>query len=87
MGMVRSACGPNSNLANVLRYPETYLLWLTRFGVVLVSQGLSGLYKAFALGELGYHDDFLAHVGAIAGIFNCLGRITFGVLVDKINYK
>ena len=36
----------------MLRDRETYLLWLTRFGVVLISQGLSGLYKAFALEEL-----------------------------------
>ncbi len=35
----------------------------------------------------GYQDDFLARVGAIAGIFNCLGRLSFGVLVDKVSYK
>ncbi len=49
---LREFCGRDSSLRRVLRYRETYLLWLTRFGVVLISQGLSGLYKAFALEEL-----------------------------------
>lgn len=45
------------------------------------------LLKAFALEDLGYPDDFLARVGAVAGVFNCLGRIVFGVLLDRVSYK
>ena len=35
----------DGNLAKVLAYREVYLLWATRFGMVLISQGLAGFYK------------------------------------------
>jgi predicted MFS family arabinose efflux permease len=75
------------NAFSVVSRREFYLLWLTRFGMVLLSQGISGFYKAYALKALGYRDDFLASVGAAAGIFNCFGRLLFGFLVDRISYR
>jgi hypothetical protein len=75
------------NAFSVVSRREFYLLWLTRFGMVLLSQGISGYYKAYALKELGYRDNFLASVGATAGIFNCFGRLLFGFLVDRISYR
>lgn len=80
----RLRCGP---VRQILRRREFYLLWITRFSMVLISQCLSGLYKAYGLEELGFSDSFLTRVGAVAGIFNCLGRFSFGFLLDKISYK
>lgn len=54
--------------------------------MVLIAQGLGGFYKAFGL-EMGMSDDFLAHVGAVAALFNCLGRFIFGWAVDHLQYK
>ena len=81
-----SFCNFDSAKTILLR-KEFYLLWLTRFGMVLISQCLSGFYKAFALKELSYNDEFIATVGAVAGIFNCIGRISMGFLVDKFSYR
>jgi hypothetical protein len=74
-------------VAAVLRRPELYYLWMTRFGVVLVNQVLSGLSKAFALDQLDYSDEFVSSVGAAAGLFNCAGRVIFGFAVDNVAYK
>ena len=52
---------------------ELYLLWLTRFSVVLITQSVSGFYKAF--GQTFIQDDhFLSFVGAVSSVFNCSGR-------------
>jgi len=71
----------------ILRRPEVYFLWITRFGVVLAAQVLSGLHKAFALDELDLGDAFVSSVGAAAGLFNCAGRVAFGFAIDKMAYK
>ena len=71
----------------VLARKEFCILWTTRFGMVLISQAVSGMYKAFGMQELRLGDEFLAEVGAVAGLFNCVGRILFGILVDKFPYK
>merc|ERR1711936_1321833 len=69
-----------------LRRRELYMLWLTRFSVVLITQSVSGFYKAF--GQTFIHDDhFLSFVGAVSSVFNCSGRLFYGVLIDKTCYK
>jgi hypothetical protein len=69
-----------------LKRKELYMLWMTRFCVVMITQSVSGFYKAF--GQSFIHDDhFLSMVGAISSIFNCSGRLLYGVLMDKTNYK
>jgi len=69
-----------------LRRRELYMLWLTRFSVVLITQSVSGFYKAF--GQTFIHDDhFLSFVGAVSSVFNCSGRLFYGVLMDRSTYK
>merc|ERR1719351_413922 len=69
-----------------LRKKEFYLLWLTRFSVVLITQSVSGFYKAF--GQSFINDDhFLSFVGAVSSVFNCSGRLFYGVLMDKTSYR
>lgn len=71
---------------DALKRREFYILWLTRFSVVLVTQSVAGFYKAF--GQTFIHDDhFLSMVGAVSSIFNCSGRFAFGILMDKKSYR
>lgn len=65
---------------------ELYLLWVTRLSVVMMSQVISAFYKAF--GQTFIKDDqFLAIVGAITSVFNCSGRLVYGLIMDKFSYK
>ena len=32
-------------------------------------------------------DHFLSFVGAVSSVFNCSGRLFYGILMDKTNYK
>jgi len=69
-----------------LQRKEFYMLWLTRFCAVLITQSVSGFYKAF--GQTFIQDDhFLSFVGAVSSVFNCSGRLFYGVLMDKTSYK
>ena len=54
--------------------------------MVLISQSVSGFYKAF--GQTFIKDDhFLSFVGAVSSVFNCSGRLFYGVLMDNTCYK
>ena len=83
-----------------LRRKEFYMLWVTRYSrlerridtgflrfcAVLITQSVSGFYKAF--GQTFIDDDhFLSFVGAVSSVFNCSGRLFYGVLMDKSNYR
>lgn len=69
-----------------LRTKELYILWLTRFFVVLVTQCIAAFYKAF--GQSFIEDDhFLAIVGAVCALFNCSGRLFYGLVMDKTTYR
>ncbi len=69
-----------------LKTREFYILWLTRFSVVLITQSIAGFYKAF--GQTFISDDhFLSLVGAICSIFNCSGRLVYGTIMDKTTYR
>ena len=52
---------------------EFYLLWLTRLSVVLITQVVAALYKAFGQTFI-YDDHFMSMVGAVSSFFNCSGR-------------
>ena len=57
-----------------------------RFCAVLITQSVSGFYKAF--GQTFIQDDhFLSFVGAVSSVFNCSGRLFYGVLMDKTSYR
>ena len=65
---------------------EFYLLWVTRLSVVMLSNVISAYYKAF--GQSFIRDDkFLSIVGAITSVFNCSGRLVYGIIMDKFAYK
>lgn len=69
-----------------LRTKEFYLLWITRLSVVLITQVVAALYKAF--GQTFIFDDFfLSVVGSICSFFNCAGRLVYGMIMDKTSYK
>ncbi len=76
----------NVPVLKALRTKEFTILWLTRFSVVLITQTIAGFYKAF--GQTFISDDhFLSFVGAVCSVFNCSGRLVFGLLMDKSSYK
>ena len=68
------------------RTKELYLLWITRLSIVLISQVIAGLYKAFGTTFIN-DDSFLVLVGSISAIFNCCGRVIFGCIMDRFSYR
>ena len=58
-----------------------------RLSMVLMSNGISAFYKAF--GQTFIHDDkFIGQtVGGLFPVFNCVGRVFWGILMDKTAYK
>ena len=68
------------------RRREFYLLWVTRLSVVLITQVVAAMYKSF--GQTFILDDqFLAMVGSISSVFNCSGRLVYGLIMDKTSYR
>ena len=47
-----------------------------------VTQAVAGFYKTFGLTFI-QDDHFLALVGAVSSIFNCSGRLFYGMLMDR----
>jgi len=90
-------------LKTALTRKEFYILWACRFCMQLITQCVSGFYKAYGLtiddisaehtcGDDGtspckIDDHFLSTVGAFSSLFNCASRILFGLLMDKTSYK
>ena len=69
-----------------LQRKEFYLLWVTRLSVVMLSNVISAYYKTF--GQTFIRDDrFLSIVGAITSVFNCSGRLVYGLIMDRFAYK
>ena len=62
------------------------LFFFFRLSVVLITQVVAALYKAFGQTFI-YDDHFLAIVGAICSFFNCSGRLIYGMIMDKTSYK
>ena len=65
---------------------EFYLLWVTRLSVVLITQVVAAMYKAFGQTFI-FDDQFLALVGSAASVFNCSGRLVYGLIMDKSSYR
>ena len=52
----------------------------------MLSNVISAYYKAF--GQTFIKDDrFLSVVGAITSVFNCSGRLVYGMIMDRFAYK
>merc|ERR1719334_1942099 len=69
-----------------LKRKELYMLWFTRFSVVMITQSVSGFYKAFGQSFIA-DDHFLSFVGAVSSVFNCTGRLFYGILMDRTSYR
>ena len=62
------------------------MLWVTRLSVVMLSNVISAFYKVF--GQTFIKDDkFLSVVGSISSVFNCSGRLLWGLVMDRFSYK
>lgn len=70
----------------MLRKLNFYVLWLIFFcnGIALVFVAVA--YKFFGM-EFIEDDHFLAIVGSTASVFNCVGRIVWGLFADQLSYK
>ena len=70
----------------VLQFPlfqfANYNLSSLRFCAVLITQSVSGFYKAFGQSFIA-DDHFLSFVGAVSSVFNCTGRLFYGILMDR----
>jgi len=69
-----------------LKRKELYLLWITRLSVVLISNNIGAFYKAFGQTFI-FDDHFLGVIGAVTSVFNCTGRLFYGMIMDKTAYK
>ena len=70
----------------VLTKPGFYILWFMFLSNGMAVMFTATLYKIFAL-EFIHDDHFLAIVGSVSAIFNCSGRIVWGLIADLISYK
>ncbi len=64
------------------RSKEFWILWATFFLNTQAITYINSMYKAYGQGFIN-DDHFLAIVGALAAVFNSLGRIFWGHLCDK----
>ncbi len=72
--------------SQMLRKPSFYMLWFILLASNFVLLFTTTLYKFFGL-QVGFDDHFLAIVGSVSAIFNCLGRIVWGAVADSVSYK
>ena len=77
---------PYVSWKEAFRCKEFYILWVTRLSVVLITQVVAAMYKAFGQTFI-FDDQFLAMVGSISAVFNCSGRLVYGLIMDKTSYK
>ena len=74
------------NLRQAVRHLTYYKLW---FIFLVCTQGpnfLGGFYKTFGETFIS-NDHFLATVGSLSSIFNSIGRILWGFVIDKLAFK
>ena len=70
----------------VLRRPYFYVMWLMLLCNGTATMFISSNYKFF--GNSFIHDDhFLATVASVSSLFNCLGRISWGIIADRTSYR
>ena len=74
------------NPLEILRRPYFYVLWIMFLCNGIAVMFTSSLYKFFGNSFID-DDHYLAIVGSISSIFNCLGRISWGVVADHTSYR
>lgn len=70
----------------VLKRLNFYILWFMFLCNGIAVLFTATLYKFFGNSFID-DDHFLAIVGSIAAVFNCLGRIVWGLIADRVSYK
>lgn len=70
----------------VLQKMNFYILWFMFLFNGIAVLFTATLYKFFGNSFID-DDHFLASVGSIAAVFNCLGRIAWGLIADRVSYK
>ena len=70
----------------VLKKLNFYILWFMFLCNGIAVLFTATLYKFFGNSFID-DDHFLATVGSIAAVFNCLGRIIWGLVADRVSYK
>ena len=70
----------------VLKKPNFYILWFMLLcnGIAVIFT--STLWKVFGQ-EFITNDHYFAAVGSVSAIFNCAGRIVWGLVADLVSYK
>ena len=74
----------------MIKLPQFWMLWLAFVLSAICGLMTIGAYSSFAKSIPGAdinNTDYLVLVGALAALFNGLGRIIWGMLSDKITYK
>lgn len=69
-----------------LRRPYFYVLWFSYLMNDIVTVFFESFFKYFGMSFIS-NDTFLALSGSMGGLFNSIGRISCGVLSDKLSYK
>lgn len=70
----------------VLKKVNFYFLWIMMLLAGFAVFFTATLYKIFGMTFIK-DDHFLAIVGSASSIFNCTGRIVWGILADRVSYK
>ncbi len=73
----------------MIKLPQFWMLWLAFILSAICGLMTIGAYSSFAKStSYAINDiDYLVLVGALAALFNGLGRVIWGMLSDKITYK
>lgn len=77
---------PIATLSSLLKSPKFYALWFTFLFNDQSIIGVTGLYKAFGLSFCS-DDSYLTLIGSLGSISNAFGRVGWGFLSDRHDYK
>ena len=64
-----------------------YIVWCMFLIAGIVATFINSLYKTFGFEDITHDDHFLTIVGSISAVFNCIGRVLWGILADITDYK
>ncbi|KAM3173125.1 hypothetical protein ACTXT7_013111 [Hymenolepis weldensis] len=79
--------GPRSyTVKQALRSIDFYILWFIVFLDIIPVVLLTSTYKIFGF-DIGFQEDFLTPIATCTAVFNCLGRVFWGFMVDKFSLK
>ncbi|BHF74373.1 hypothetical protein SprV_0501745900 [Sparganum proliferum] len=74
------------SVMSALKCIDFYILWTVSFCDVVAVVLLTSTYKLYGL-EQKFKDTFLSGVVMGSAAFNCFGRVTWGLTVDRFSYK